>query len=333
MRQPKALEIVEVPEPKVGPKDVLVELRYVGLCGSDLSAYRGLSPLVTYPRIPGHEASGVVIAKGEKVPEYLKLGSAVAILPYTNCGSCPSCRLGRYNACQHNQTLGVQRDGALSERISIPYEKVYASDALTLQELALVEPLSVGYHATNRGRVAETDTVLVLGCGAVGLGVVAAASSKGAVVIAADIEGSKLAKAEKLGARHTIDLTKGDANAMLRGLTNGEGASVTIEAVGLPQTFRMAIEHAAFSGRVVFIGYAKEDAPLQTNLIVSKELEVLGSRNSLNAFPDVIRMLEGRKLPFGEMISRVIPFMDAAKAFFEWDSSPQKFTRILIEFS
>jgi len=331
MRQPRVVEIVEIQEPKIGPEDLLVELRYVGLCGSDLSAYRGLSTMVTYPRIPGHEASGIVLAKGENVPKSMQVGSAVTILPYTSCGICPSCRLGRFNACQHNQTLGVQRDGTLAERISVPFDKVYSSNILTLQELALVEPLSVGYHATNRGKVTKSDIVLVLGCGTIGLGVVAAASHKGASVIAIDIESTKLEMASRLGAKHTINPKKEDVKSKIRDLTNGEEVSVAIEAVGLPQTFRMAIEQVAFSGRVVFIGYAKEDAALQTNLIVSKELDVLGSRNSLNTFPEVIRMLEEHKLPFNKMISCVIPFRESAKAFAEWDASPQKFTKILIE--
>ncbi|MGQ9513858.1 MAG: zinc-binding alcohol dehydrogenase family protein [Thermoproteota archaeon] len=331
IHQPKVIKIVEIPEPKMRPDELLIEIRYVGLCGSDLSAYRGISPFVTYPRIPGHEASGIIISKGEEVPENVKIGAAVTSLPYTNCGTCPSYKLCRFNACQYNQTLGVQRDGALNERISIPYRKVYSSDVLTLQELALVEPLSIGYHATNRGRVSEADTVLVLGCGAIGLGAIAAASQKGADVIAVDIEDRKLANAINFGARNTINLERDDISIRMRDLTKGEGASVVIEAVGSPQTFRMAIEQVSFAGRVVFIGYTKEEVSLQTNLIVSKELDVYGSRNALNVFSQVIRMMEERRKPFKEMISSIIHFRDAAKAFAEWDSSPQKFTKILIE--
>lgn len=190
--EPRQIEIIEIPEPALGPEDVLVELRYVGLCGSDLSAYRGLSPMVSYPRIPGHEVSGVIVAKGERVPERLQVGAPVAVSPYTSCGLCPACRLGRANTCQYNQTLGVQRDGALTRRIAVPYAKTFTSQVLTPQELALVEPLSVGYHAANRGRVSEVDSVLVFGCGAIGLGAIAASARKGATVIAVDIDDGKL---------------------------------------------------------------------------------------------------------------------------------------------
>jgi len=327
---PKCVKVIDIPEPVMGPEDVLIELRYVGLCGSDLSAYRGLSPMVTYPRIPGHEVGGVVIAKGEKVPDRIRNGAAVTASPYTNCGLCPSCRNGRVNACQYNQTLGVQRDGALTERIAIRYDKVYTSDVLTHQELALVEPLSVGFHATNRGRVSEVDTVLVLGCGAVGLGAVAASSHKGARVIAVDVDDEKLELAKRFGAAHVVNSKIDDVKVRIDALTEKEGVSVAIEAVGLPETYRMAVERVAFTGRVVFIGYAKEEIAFQTTLFVSKELDLYGSRNSLHTFPSVIKMLEGRERPFTDMISRVMPFPETPQAFEDWSSTPQRFTKITI---
>jgi len=329
--EPKCIEAIDIPEPVMGPEDVLIELRYVGLCGSDLSAYRGLSPLVTYPRIPGHEASGVIIAKGDKVPDVVRIGNAVAISPYTNCGICPACRMGRVNACQFNKTLGVQRDGALTERIAIHYRNAHSSHILTLPELALVEPMSVGYHATNRGRISEVDKVLVLGCGAIGLGAVAASAHKGATVIAVDIDDAKLEMASKLGSAHTINATTDGVKSRIDALTDNEGVSVAIEAVGLPETYRTAIEQVAYAGRVVFIGYAKGEIALQTASIVSKELDVYGSRNALHVFPSVIKMLEGRDRPFTDLISCVIPFTETSRAFEDWSSAPQRYTKILIE--
>lgn len=328
---PKCVKVIDVPEPTMGPEDVLIEPRYVGLCGSDLNAYRGLSPLVTYPRIPGHEVSGMVIAKGNGVPDGVRIGAAVTVSPYTNCGTCPACRIGRVNACQFNKTLGVQRDGALAERIAIHRDKAYASDVLTLQELALVEPMSVGYHATNRGRISEVDTVLVLGCGAIGLGAVAASSQKGAVVIAVDIDDAKLELANKLGATHTVNSTTEDIKSRIDALTDNEGVSVAIEAVGLSETYRAAIEGVAFAGRVVFIGYAKGEIALQTATIVSRELDLYGSRNALQAFPSVIKMLEDRDRPFTDLISHVFPFPETLRVFEDWSSAPQRYTKILIE--
>ncbi len=329
--KPRHIEIIDIPEPDLGPEAVLVELRFVGLCGSDLSAYRGLSPMVSYPRIPGHEVSGVIAAKGSRVPSRIRIGARVTVSPYTSCGLCPACRVGRTNTCQFNQTLGVQRDGALTGKIAVPYSKVFTSDLLSLQELALVEPLSVGYHAANRGRVSETDTVLVFGCGAIGLGVVAASARKGAEVIAVDIDDAKLAQAAKLGAQHLVNSAVEDLKARIDELTGGEGASVAIEAAGLPQTTRAAIELTAFAGRVVLIGYAKEDTSLPTRLIVSKELDVCGSRNALHVFPSVIKMLEKRERPFTDLITCVVPFEETPQVFAAWDAEPLKYTKILMQ--
>jgi len=329
--EPGRAEIVEIPEPRLGPEEALIEIHKVGLCGSDLNTWRGLSPMVTYPRIPGHEVSGAIVAKGAAVPARLKEGARVMLSPYTNCNLCPACRAGRPNCCQFNETLGVQRDGALTKRVAIHYSKVFASDVLSFDELALAEPLSVGYHAANRGRVRETDTVLILGCGTIGLGAIAAAARKGARVIAADIDDVKIAMARKFGAREGINSAKEDIEKRVGELTGGEGVNVAIEAIGLPQTFRQAVELAAYAGRVVYIGYAKAEVAYDTKKFVSKELDIMGSRNALLVFPVVIQMLEERAMPFEEMITRTYPFDKAAAAFDDWSADPGKVAKLLID--
>lgn len=328
---PRHIEMVHISSPSLGPEEVMIDVRYVGLCGTDLNSYRGLMPLITYPRVPGHEISGTVVAKGVQVPPAVREGDTVMLSPYTHCGLCSACRIGRFNCCQFNQTLGVQREGALTHRFAIHYSKVFATQALSLRELVLVEPLSVGYHAANRGRVSEVDAVLVIGCGAIGIGVIAVAARKGATVIVADIDDAKLATARKFGAQFTINSTQQDVLATIYELTQGEGVNVAIEAVGLPDTFRLAVEAAAFAGRVVYIGYAKKEVSYDTSLFVRKELDVLGSRNALHVFPAVIKMMEKRQFPFDDLITRVYPFSQAAHAFHDWDAAPNQFTKILID--
>ena len=329
--EPGKVEIVEIPEPQVGPEDVLVEVHYIGLCGSDLNTYRGLFPLVTYPRIPGHEISGVILAKGEKVPVSINEGDRVTLSPYSNCGVCPACRAGRPNCCQSNQTLGVQREGAMTKLFAIHYSQVFFSKELSLEELVLVEPLSVGYHAANRGRVTEIDTVLVIGCGTIGIGVIAAAVRKGATVIATDIDEAKLADATKFGAHYTINSTQQNVLDAALELTDQEGVSVAIEAVGLPETFRLAVDAVAFSGRVVYVGYAKKEVCYDTTQFVRKELDIMGSRNALRVFPAVIKMLEKRQQPFFDLITKVYPFDGVEQAFQDWGAEPGKYAKILID--
>jgi threonine dehydrogenase-like Zn-dependent dehydrogenase len=175
------------------------------------------------------------------------------------------------------------------------------------------------------------DTVLVIGCGAIGIGVIAAATRKGATVIAADIDEAKLATAQQFGAEYTINSAEQDVMTVVNELTNTEGVSIAIEAVGLPETFRLAVEAVAFAGRVVYVGYAKKEVCYDTTHFVRKELDILGSRNALRVFPGVIKMLEQRQQPFMDLITKIYPFAETAAAFDDWDTAPGKFTKILID--
>ena len=136
-------------------------MEYVGFCGSDLNTYRGANAMAKSPVIPGHEIGAVIEALGAGVPDFLQAGMTVTVNPYTACGTCPSCRRGRPNACRSNQTLGVQRDGAMREYMAVPWEKVIPAGTLSTRDSALVEPMSVGFHAVSRGAVIDTDTVMV----------------------------------------------------------------------------------------------------------------------------------------------------------------------------
>jgi len=325
-------EIRDVPEPAMGSGDVLLRVRYVGYCGSDLNTYRGLNPMVALPRIPGHEISAVIEVAGTDVPDVWRPGTAVTLSPYTSCGVCPSCRTGRVNCCRDNQTLGVQRDGALTELLAVPYEKLFSSSTLTAKELVLVEPLTVGGHGVDRGEVTEHDTVAVLGCGAIGLGAIAGAAFKGARVIAVDIDDEKLQLAGKAGAVHTINSQATDLHAELCELTDGDGPNVVIEAIGLPVTFQAAVSEVAFAGRVVYIGYSKKPVEYETKYFVQKELDIRGSRNALPGnFETVIRLLEEASFPVDEVVTRVYPFQEAGQALVDWEANPPAFTKILIE--
>lgn len=325
-------EARDVPEPTMGPEDVLLQMRYVGYCGSDLNTYRGLNPMVALPRIPGHEISAVIEAAGADVPDVWAPGIAVTLSPYTSCGVCPSCRIGRINCCRDNQTLGVQRDGALTERLVVSHEKLFSSSTLTAKELALVEPLTVGGHAADRGQVTDEDTVAVLGCGAIGLGAIAGAAFRGAHVIAVDIDDEKLQLARKAGATHTINSQATDLHDELGKLTDGDGPDVVIEAIGLPATFQAAVSEVSFAGRVVYIGYSKKPVAYETKYFVQKELDIRGSRNALPGnFETVIRLLEEGSFPVDDVVTRVYPFEDAGQALIDWDADPGAFTKILIE--
>ena len=328
---PGQASVGENAEPRVRADEVLLQVRMVGLCGSDLNSYRGRNPLVSYPRIPGHEIAATV-ADSHSSTEW-PAGTNVTLSPYRGCGQCAACLRNRPNTCRHNETMGVQRDGALTEFIAVPVSKLFKAK-LSIKELCLVEPLTVGFHAVGRGRVTAEDTVAVFGCGGVGLGVIAGAAFRGARVIGIDVDDAKLETARKAGAAEVINSRSGDLHEELAGLTNGRGPDVVIEAIGLPATYRAAVEEVAYAGRVVYIGWAKEQVAYETRPFVHKELDILGSRNALpEDFREVIRMLEVKRFPVDAAVTHIVPFERTPRILEEWSQEPERFTKIMVEVS
>ena len=325
--EPSVMKVIDIAEPQMGDDEVLLKMKYVGFCGSDLSTFRGGNPMVKMPVVPGHEVGAEIVSVGKNVPEGLKPGMTVTVNPYTNCGKCASCRNGRVNACQHNETLGVQRWGAMREYLVLPWEKVIPAGLLTPRTCALVEPMSVGFHAVSRAQVTDIDVVMVIGCGMVGMG------ARGATVVAVDIDDDKLILARQMGASYTINSKTEDIHARLLEMTSGFGPDVVIEAVGSAPTYQMAVDEVAFTGRVICIGYAKTEVSFQTKYFVQKELDIRGSRNAQPSdFRAVIHYLERGTCPVDQLISRVVKPEEAFEAIRQWDVSPGKVFRILVDF-
>lgn len=328
------LKIIDIEKPQApGDGMVLLRLCYVGFCGSDINTFMGRNTMALNPVIPGHEVGAVIEAVGSGVPEGLRPGMVVTCNPYTNCGKCASCRNQRVNACQHNETLGVQRDGAMREFIVLPWEKVIPAGMLTPKICALVEPMSVGFHAVSRAQVTDIDVVMVIGCGMVGMGAIVRAVMRGATVVAADIDDEKLALAKKVGALYTINTKTENVHQRLLDITGGFGPDVVIEAVGSTVTYQMAVDEVAFTGRVVCIGYAKTEVSFQTKYFVQKELDIRGSRNAQPSdFRAVIHYLERGTCPVDDLITKVIKPEQALETMQWWAQNPGKVFRILVEF-
>ena len=327
------IEVIDIPQPAApAAGEVLIRLQYVGFCGSDLNTFLGRNGMAKENVIPGHEVGAVIEAVGAGVPDTLKPGMQVTVNPYTNCGHCASCRNGRVNACQHNETLGVQRDGAMRELMILPWQKIIPAEGLAPKTCALIEPMSVGFHAVDRAQVTDIDTVMVIGCGMVGLGAIVRAVLRGATVIATDLDDEKLSLAKRLGAQYTINTKTEDAHARLAELTAGLGPDVIVEAVGSVPTYQLAVNEVAFTGRIACIGYAKSDAELPTRLFVQKELDVRGSRNAMPSdFRAVIQYLQRGTCPVDELISRVIKPEESQATMEYWMQNPGKVFRILVE--
>lgn len=330
---PSEMKVVDIEKPVLKPGEVLVKIKYVGFCGSDLNTFLGRNPMVKLPVIPGHEVGATIEEISEGVPASLKPGMSVTINPYTNCGKCTSCRNGRVNACEHNETLGVQRNGAMSEYIALPWNKVIPATNISPRDCALIEPMSVGFHAVSRAQVTDIDTVMVIGCGMIGMGAIVRAALRGATVIAVDLDNDKLELAKRIGAHYAINSITENVHERLMEITEGFGPDVVIEAVGSPATYVTAVNEVGFTGRVVCIGYAKSEVAFQTKYFVQKELDIRGSRNALPAdFRAVIRYMEQGTCPNDELISKVATPETALQAMQEWAATPEKVFRILVKF-
>lgn len=332
--EPGRIAVVDIEHPVIAADEVMVKIHFVAFCGSDLNTYLGKNPMVKLPVIPGHEIGATIAAVGEAVPAHLKPGMPCTVNPYTACGKCPSCRNGRPNACQFNQTFGVQRHGAMCEYIRVPWTKVLADEAISPRDFTLVEPMSVGFHAVARAEVTDLDTVMVIGCGMIGVGAVVRAALRGARVIAVDMDDNKLALAKQLGAWATINSKTEAISEKLITLTGGFGPDVVVEAVGAPVTYQMAINEVAFTGRVVCIGYAKTAIEFETKYFVQKEMDVRGSRNAMpEDFRAVMEYMKRGNCPVESLISGIYSADDAQAAMQQWAANPAIVFRMFISFA
>lgn len=333
---PGKVSFREADVPVINKDEALLELLYGGICGSDLGSYRGTFAYFDYPRIPGHEFSAKIIDVDEKNKYGLKKGMIVTCNPYFNCGSCHPCKAGRVNACEHNETLGCQRDGAFRTYFKMPLERIYDGKGLDPKTLALVEPFCIGFHGVSHAQIKAGEKVLVIGSGTIGIFAAISAKLKGAKVYMADIAEDKLLRAERDFGVDGIILNDGPESfaQKVAQITDNSGFDVCIEAVGLPSTFQNCIDSACFGGRVVLIGVGKKNLDFNFTMIQKKELQVYGSRNALKKdFLEIIDALNSGKLDISKVISNIYGFSEAAKAFEDFSANQGEMLKVLLDFS
>ncbi len=328
---PNEIEIREVPMPEVKDGEALLKVRYVGICGADVASFTGNQPFTTYPRIPGHEFSAEIV----EIPENdrgLKAGDIVTCNPYFNCGGCYSCERGFVNCCTDNQTMGVQRDGAFCEYISMPVERIYEGKGLSAEELALIEPFSISQHAVSRCAIKENDNVLVIGAGPIGLFALLAVKAKCKNVVVADILDNRLELAKEYGAAAVVNTKNQSLEEFTKDFTNGKGFDVCIEACGAPETFLGCIDSCAFAGNIVLIGNGKRETSFVHSIILKKELNIFGSRNALKEdFINNIDLVASNECDVMKMVSRVYDMADALDAFKALANNDGTLAKILIK--
>jgi threonine dehydrogenase-like Zn-dependent dehydrogenase len=293
--QPGEFRLMSTAPPQApGPGEALVRVHRVGICGTDLHAFRGTQPFFSYPRILGHELGVEVLALDSAAPQgAVAVGDRCSVEPYLNCGACGACRRGRQNCCTRLQVLGVHIDGGMRECISVPIAKLHRSASLSYEQLALVETLAIGAHAVQRAQIEPGEWALVIGAGPIGLATMQFAGLAGARVIALDVNADRLAFCRARGlAEQTID-GRGDVLASLQELTGGELATAVFDATGNLASMARAFEYVAHAGRLTFVGLAQGDVGFHDPTFHRREITLLASRNALPAdFTRIIGQIE-----------------------------------------
>lgn len=296
-------------EPTVPPGHALVRVKRIGVCGTDLHAFAGRQPFFTYPRVLGHEL-GVEVLSVPAGTRGLKVGDRCCIEPYLNCGTCRSCRKGKTNCCESLKVLGVHTDGGMREAIAVPVERLYKSDRLTLDQLALVETLGIGYHAVERAASQKGDEVLVVGAGPIGLAVLQFAVADGGNVTVLERSPQRRAFAERFGAKAVADV-------------EGKHFDAVFDATGNQAAMEASFEHVAFGGTLVLVGIVLNTITFDDPLFHRREMTIRASRNSAGAFPDIIRRIESGEIDTAPWVTHRLGLNEVPTVFAGLTADPR----------
>lgn len=323
IEKPDEICCKQVIYPQKKSHEVLIKMAAAGICGSDVGAFRGTNPLVSYPRVIGHEVAGTIIAEGDNMPAGLKKGDRVIIDPYIYCGNCYPCSIGRTNCCEHLQVIGVHINGAIQQVFSHPAWLVHKlPDNLSFAHAPLAEPLTIALHALHRTRLRQGEYVAIIGAGAIGLLSALAAIHYQATPILIDTVQPRLDYAEQLGITHLINPTQQDTRQVISQITSGHMAQVVVEASGANSAIRETLDLASFAGRIALTGWPRQETPLPTNLITFKELDICGSRTSAGEFAEALTLLSERKIIPEKIITEIISMDEVPDAIRALSDNP-----------
>ena len=294
LERPGQLALTDTAMPAGPPAldEALVRVERVGVCGSDLKAFKGEMPFLSYPRVLGHELGVEIVDVGANEAG-LRVGDRAAVEPYLNCGHCIACRRGRTNCCNSLRVLGVHTDGGMREVIRVPLNKLHRSDNLSLDQLALVETLVIGAHAIRRGAPQEGDHLLVIGVGPIGLTVIASAAATGVEIIAMDVNPERLEFAQEMpGVAHAVDARERPLE-QLADITNGDMPTQVYDATGSAAAMNAAFDTLAMGGVLVFVGLVTDDITFHDPEFHRREMTIMSSRNgTAEDFRHVIGLVE-----------------------------------------
>jgi 2-desacetyl-2-hydroxyethyl bacteriochlorophyllide A dehydrogenase len=329
--EPGTLAIEQRPVPEPGPGEVLVRVRRVGVCGTDMHIFRGKQPFLTYPRVMGHEFSGEVVVSpaGSK----LQPGEPVYVVPYISCGKCSACRKNRTNCCMSIAVLGVHRDGGLAEYVSVPEQFVFSSKGISLDQAAMIEFLAIGAHAVRRADIQPGQKVLISGTGPIGIACALFAKLRGGEVAVIDSRPERLALCrEKLGIQHALALSP-DIHDSLVALTGGDMFDVVFDATGNPQAMENGFRYIAHGGTYVLVSVVSADIKFSDPEFHKREATLMGSRNATaEDFALVLKSIREGKIPTADLNTHRAPMRELPEKLVQWLKPESAVIKAIVEF-
>ena len=328
LKQPGEISLVDIPRTERGEGEILIKVRSAGICGSDIGAYKGVNPLVSYPRIIGHEIAGEVV----EVPDDevgLMPGDRVILEPYVYCGHCYPCSIGHTNCCENLTVRGVHIEGGMAEYVSHPRHLLHkVPDSIPWNLVPMAEPLVISMHAVRQSETKAGEHVVIFGAGQIGLLAAQYALTLGAIPIIVDPVDERLALARSLGITHTINPVSSDALEAIKVITKGRMAEVVIEASGAAPAIRNAIDYVSYAGRISLVGWPKNDIALPTALITKKDLTIRGSRNSVGQFPESLRLIAEGKINVAALLTKSVSIDDTPATVVDIAEHPERYLKV-----
>jgi 2-desacetyl-2-hydroxyethyl bacteriochlorophyllide A dehydrogenase len=311
---PRQFEYINTEMPVTAEGETLLKVERIGICGTDLHAFEGTQPYFNYPRILGHELAATIV---ETKAVGFTAGDKVTIIPYMHCGNCIACNSGKNNCCVNMRVFGVHIDGGMREFVTVPNHALFKSEGLSIDELALVEPLAIGAHAVKRAAVTKGEFVLVIGAGPIGLGIAQFARIAGAQVIVVDVIDDRLQFCSThAGVEHTINPLKQDVMGALKQITSNNMPTVVIDATGNLDAINNAFAYLAHGGRYVLVGLQKEHISFSHPEFHKREATLMSSRNAnVSDFEHVMESIKNGLVQPANYITHKVAFDDVATQF------------------
>ena len=330
---PGKIVVVDRPIPEPAADEVLIRVKAAGICGSDTHIYHGKNAFATYPRVVGHEFVGEIAGCGKDITD-LPLKTPVTVDPVLACGHCRPCRIGRPNVCTNLQVLGVHTDGGFQEYIAVKRCNVYPlPPGISWEKAALIEPYSIAAQVKERGRITKEDIVLICGAGPIGLIILQMAKMIGAKTAIMDIVNSRLEKAATMGADLVINSKTQNVVEKMLAFSDNEGASLIYEATGNISVLETCITKiAARAGRIVVLGFTQELVKIPQVSIMSRELDIIGTRLNSKKFPEVISWFAEKKVQPEKILSHSFPFEKIKDAFARMEEDPDSVCKVVLIF-